>query len=84
LYPGCPPGEARKIAAHTAERGSGRVGRTEAGRALEDEALRLAVIAAVRHRHTKYDELLMKGVQRSEAREMVRSRMQDVLDEWGT
>src|SRR5882724_9668806 len=38
LYPGCPPQEARAIARHTAARGSGRVGRTEAGRGLEQEA----------------------------------------------
>jgi hypothetical protein len=35
LYPRCPPKEAHAIAAHTAARGSGRVGRTGAGRALE-------------------------------------------------
>ena len=57
LFPGCPPGEARVIAAHTALRGSGRVGRTSAGRCLETEALTAAVIAAIRHRQTRYDEL---------------------------
>ncbi len=82
LYPGCPATEAAAIAAHTAVRGSGRVGRTEAGRALEPEPLRLAVIAAVRHRHTGYGELLMKGVERSDARNSVRPRIEAVLDEW--
>jgi hypothetical protein len=62
MFPGCPLEEARAIARHTCVRGSGRVGRTAAGRALEEEALRAAVIAAVRHRHTKYDRLLMRGV----------------------
>ncbi|HJY88019.1 MAG TPA: DUF2293 domain-containing protein [Candidatus Acidoferrales bacterium] len=61
LFPGCPPSEARAIAAHTAVRGSGRVGRAAAGRALEKDALTAAVIAAVRHKHTRYDELLMRG-----------------------
>jgi hypothetical protein len=46
------------IAKHTAVGGSGRVGRTEAGRALKENALTAAVIAAVRHNHTEYDELL--------------------------
>jgi hypothetical protein len=82
LYPGCSAKEARGIAEHTAVRGSGRVGRTEAGRALEDEALRLAVIAAVRHRHTRYDELLMKGVERLDARERVRAQIEEVLEQW--
>jgi len=82
LYPGCPPKEARAIAEHTAVRGSGRVGRTEAGRALEDEALRLAVIAAIRHRHTSYDELLMKGVERLDARGRVREQIEEALELW--
>jgi hypothetical protein len=82
LYPGCPAKEARAIAAHTAVRGSGRVGRTEAGRALDHEALRLAVIAAVRHRHTGYDELLMKGVERLDARERVREQIEETLEQW--
>jgi hypothetical protein len=57
MFPGCPPEEAQAIAAHTSARGSGRVGRTASGRALEEEALRAAVVASIRHRHTKYDRL---------------------------
>ncbi|HUE22986.1 MAG TPA: DUF2293 domain-containing protein [Bryobacteraceae bacterium] len=82
LYPGCPPAEARRIAAHTAARGSGRVGRSAAGRALDDQALALAVGAWVRHRHTRYDELLMSGQERSDARGQVREEMDQVLDRW--
>ena len=63
-------------------RGSGRVGRTEAGRSLEDEALRLAVIAAIRHNHTNYDELLMKGFERLDARERVWAQIEEVLQQW--
>ena len=47
LFPGCPPERAEEIARHAAERGSGRVGRTAAGRALGREALELAVLASV-------------------------------------
>jgi hypothetical protein len=83
LYPGCPPEEARGIAAHTAVRGSGRVGRSAAGRALDDQALRLAVAAYVRHRHTRYDELLMNGQERAAARSQVREEMDSVLARWG-
>ena len=82
MFPGCPLEEARAIARHTSVRGSGRVGRTSAGRALEEEALRAAVIAAVRHRHTKYDRLLMNGVGRMEARDSVRDKIDDVLERW--
>jgi hypothetical protein len=61
---------------------SGRVGRTVAGRALEPDAVRLAVVAAVRHEDTRYDDLLMSGTARSEARELVRSDIDQIVDSW--
>jgi hypothetical protein len=82
IFPGCPVEEARAIAAHTSLRGSGRVGRTAGGRALDEEALRAAVIAAIRHRHTKYDRLLMRGVGRMEARDAVRDEIDARLKRW--
>src|SRR5262249_54341763 len=71
LFPGCPPQRADAIARHAGTRGSGRVGRTAAGRALHEEAVTLAVVASVRHCDTSYDELLMSGVPRAEARDPV-------------
>ena len=47
--PGCPADRAQAIALHAAVRGSGRVGRSAAGRALDPDAVRLAVVASVRH-----------------------------------
>ena len=82
LYPACPPAEAEAIAAHTSRRGSGRVGRTAAGRALEAEALNAAVIAAIRHRHTRYDQLLMRGYGRKDARDAVHDKIYEVLERW--
>jgi len=82
LFPGCPPKEALAIARHTATRSSGRVGRSAAGRALEEGALRLAVIASIRHKHTEYDELLMSGLDRTNARCEVQDRIQEVLSNW--
>jgi hypothetical protein len=82
MYPACPADEAEGIARHTAERGSGRVGRSAAGRDLEEQALELAVSAWVRHRRTDYDELLGSGCDRFEAREMVRHKIREVLDRW--
>jgi hypothetical protein len=82
LFPGCPPERAEAIAAHAASRGSGRVGRSAAGRALDPEAVTLAVVSSVRHRDTRYDLLLMSGVERAEARAQVRSDVERVLDEW--
>ncbi len=82
LFPGCPPAEALGIAGHTAVRGSGRVGRTAAGRGLDEQALTLAVVAAVRHRRTGYDALLSSGLDRALAREQVRDQVEETLAVW--
>jgi hypothetical protein len=84
IFPGCPASEALAIARHTAERGSGRVGRSASGRALDEGALRLAVTASIRHKHTHYDELLMQGLERSEARWAVQDKIEEVLSSWET
>jgi hypothetical protein len=82
LFPACPRARAEAIAAHTAVRGSGRVGRSAAGRGLEERALVSAVVASVRHEDTDYDALLMAGVPRDEARARVRATVDAVLDRW--
>ncbi|MGI5163307.1 DUF2293 domain-containing protein [Spirillospora sp. CA-253888] len=82
LFPGCPADRAEEIARHAGQRGSGRVGRTAAGRDLEPEAVTLAVIASVRHRDTAYDDLLMAGVPRTEARARIRGTVDAVLARW--
>jgi hypothetical protein len=81
-FPGCPADRAETIARHAATRGSGRVGRSAAGRALDPDAVRLAVAASIRHRDTDYDELLMSGVDREMARERVFDGVEDVLNGW--
>jgi hypothetical protein len=82
LFPGCPRERADAIARHAALRGSGRVGRTAAGRAAEPQAVELAVIASIRHNDTDYDDLLMSGVDRAEARERVDGQVDAVLEHW--
>jgi hypothetical protein len=82
LFPGCPEPRAHAIARHAAERGSGRVGRSAAGRALEPSAVELAVIASVRHEDTDYDQLMMTGVDRADARERVRDDVDRILERW--
>ena len=81
-FPGCSAERADRIARHTGVRSSGRIGRTSAGRALDPEAVRLAVIAAVRHEDTRYEELLMRGVSRAEARKLVSEDVDLVLRAW--
>jgi hypothetical protein len=82
MFPGCPETRAQAIADHTALRGSGRVGRSAAGRSLDEGALRRAVIASIRHEDTPYDSLLMAGVPRDQAREQIRTGIDRVLDAW--
>jgi hypothetical protein len=84
LFPGCPAHERAAIAEYTAARGSGRVGRTEAGRNLEVRALTAAVVAAVRHLHTEYDKLLAQGIDRAAARESVGDKIDKILAVWRT
>lgn len=81
-FPGCPPARADTISYHAALRGSGRVGRSAAGRALDLGAIRLAVAASVRHVDTDYDDLLMSGVDRDDARPRVRDRVDHILNVW--
>jgi len=81
-YPKCPPQEAQAIAQHTTRRGSGRVGRSAAARELDFDFIDLAIVAHIRHEHTEYDELLMTGTPRPEARDMVRDKIADVRESW--
>ena len=82
LFPGCPASRAETIAHHAALRGSGRIGRSAAGRALDPDAVRMAVAASVRHVDTDYDELLMSGIARETARHQVSSRVEKILSDW--
>lgn len=82
MFPGCPAAEARAIAQHASIRGSGRVGRSAAGKNLEEGALRLAAIAFIRHRHTTYDDLLMNGMDRASARQSVWDKIKETLQHW--
>lgn len=81
-FPGCPAEEAMRVAEWTCRKGSGRVGRSAAAKDFDPQALRLAVIAHIRHEHTRYDELLMKHGARDYARELVRGEIEKVLGRW--
>jgi hypothetical protein len=82
LFPGCPAERAREIAAHASVRGSGRVARSSAGRALSEGAVVSAVVASVRHVDTPYDQLLMSGVPRHKARRRIGAGVETVLQGW--
>ncbi|MGH3680415.1 MAG: DUF2293 domain-containing protein [Natronosporangium sp.] len=82
LFPSGPPARAEAIAQHTGAHGSGRVGRSAAGRSLDDAAVTRAVVASVRHQETDYDRLLMSGTDRRDARELVRAEIDRTLARW--
>lgn len=81
-YPDCPEGEDLAIAEHACEKHSGRIGRSAAAKALSPEAVDLAVRAHIRHRWTRYDEHLMRGRDRDDARAAVRSEADEVIARW--
>jgi hypothetical protein len=66
---------------HGFRKHSGRVGRT--GTIPLPRKVLLAVIAHVRHRHTKYDSLLAHGMQRLFARKAVNSKIESIMRDWG-
>ncbi|MGW4052991.1 DUF2293 domain-containing protein [Streptomyces sp. NPDC004779] len=82
LFPAMPLERAAEIAGHASAKGSGRVGRTAAGRALDRGAVTAAVRASVRHLDTPYDTLLMSGVPRHRARTTVAPAIETVLRSW--
>jgi hypothetical protein len=82
LYPSCPPDQEKIIAEHACQKYSGRVGRTSAAKSLSENTIHLAVRAHVRHAFTKYDELLSKGVDRSDARDAIQIEVSKIIDRW--
>jgi hypothetical protein len=82
LFPRCPAGREQVIADHACRKYSGRVGRSALAKCLDDEAVRMAVVAHVRHAETDYDKLLTQGFDRSDARREVQERLDRILDAW--
>ena len=81
-FPAAPAGTAEAIAEHACETHSGRIGRTARAKDFDPGAIDLAVRAFIRHRHTRYDDLLGRGLEREEARAMVRDDIDRVADSW--
>jgi hypothetical protein len=82
LYPACPEPESLAIAEHACLKYSGRIGRTASAKRFDPEAIDLSVRAHVRHAHTRYDDLLVGGWDRHEARSAVAEQVDRVLDLW--
>ena len=82
LFPRCPTGREVAIAEHACLKYSGRIGRSAAAKDLDENAVRLAVIAHVRHVETRYDELIARGYDRWDARIQVEDEAHLILSEW--
>jgi hypothetical protein len=82
LFPGCPPDRDRLIGEHACQKYSGRVGRSSAAKQLDEAAVRLAVIAHIRHAETAYDTLLAQGEERRSARAQVEPVVTRILRQW--
>lgn len=82
LFPACPKGRETSIAEHACRKYSGRVGRSASAKSLDESAVRLAVIAHIRHLETDYDRLLARGYGRREARQEVENAVGKILRSW--
>jgi len=82
VFPRLVTGREQKIAEHACLKYSGRIGRSALGKNLDGQAVRLAVIAHIRHNETNYDELLGSGWERSEARRAVAAAVDEILNQW--
>ena len=82
FFPRCPAETGIAIAEHACLKYSGRIGRSAAAKNFDENAIRLAVIAHIRHTKTPYDQLLARGVERWDAREHVRAAVDAVLTQW--
>ena len=82
LFPDCPREIEKLIAEHACEKYSGRVGRSASAKNLDEQAVKMAVIAHIRHTQTDYDELLAQGYAREDARNEVRDKISAVLESW--
>lgn len=87
LFPSIPDRDRVEIVQRTCEVGSRRVGRSAAAKDLEDDPIRLAVRAWIRHGHTDYDAMLDRaGVGRpfgrasKEARRDARNDIRPLVD----
>ncbi|RPJ44801.1 MAG: DUF2293 domain-containing protein [Chloroflexi bacterium] len=82
MFPGCPPDRETEIAEHACLKYSGRVGRSAAAKELDEDAVRLAVVAHIRHRETNYDTLLSEGLDRHQARAEVTAGIDHIIEKW--
>ena len=82
VYPNCPLDKETEIAEHACEKHSNRVGRSASAKEFDETTVHLAVRAHIRHRETNYDNLLMKGSLKEQARKQILHQLDDVANKW--
>ena len=82
LFPCCPPGREEIIAEYACLKYGSRIGRSSGVQRLDEEAIRLAVIAHIRHAETSYEALLAQGYEYREARAQVAEAVEKILTAW--
>lgn len=82
LFFQCPAGRDMTTAEHACLKHSGRIGRAAAAKDVNEKAVRLAVIAHVRHVGTRYDKLMARGYDRWDARVQVQEEVDRILSQW--
>ena len=83
LFPSIPDKRELEIAKHACRKYSGRVGRSASAKKLDEKAVRLAVIAHIRHAETNYDDLLLShSCNKADARKKVAGKVDKVLRKW--
>jgi hypothetical protein len=81
-YPHIPSGLEVKIAEHACLKYSGRIGRSREAKRFDEEAITIAVAVHIRHAETEYDGLLMRGIERYDARRIIAAKVNQVLENW--
>ncbi|KAK2877098.1 hypothetical protein FQN49_001421 [Arthroderma sp. PD_2] len=80
-FPNMPKSDLDAVLNHAFLKGSRRVGRS--GKvASEEDKVRLAVEAHIRHVHTEYDDMIKRGTTRERARENIWGEIVTVRDSW--
>lgn len=82
-FPGAPEGEELRVARFACRSETERVGALGGSDGYLEHAVELAVLAHLRHRHTRYEALLEQGYDRESARALVQPRVLELFARWG-
>ena len=80
-FPKMPDVDVQAVLDHAFLKGSGRVGRSGTVKS-DEEKVRLAVEAHIRHVHTEYDKLIKDGMDRDDARDVVWDTVKKIKEGW--